>query len=99
MIRLGGASSHTILFGHLVHKEALNKFIRIEHPYQIQKIDLIEVFNMAVVCLYNQSNPTNNKVRLLNFKTGQEICEEKTCHGIPQVVEYISQLDLLLIGQ
>ena len=56
------------------------------------------MFNMAVVCLQNQTNTTNHKVRLINFKSGQQICEEKTCHGIPQLVEYISGLDLLLIG-
>ena len=76
----------------------MRKTIQIEYPYLIQKIELIEVFNMAVVCLVNQTNTTNHKVRLINFKTGQQISEEKTCYGIPQIVEYISSLDLLLIG-
>ena len=92
-------------FGKIVGKQEQYKELKLHQKYKIQKIKMIKKFNLIIVCCYQegQFDPMNsssdNKVLLLNFKTGEELSNISFESGqIPQHILYNEHDKSVIIG-
>ena len=90
-------TSQTLHFGTIIPKENQGHCLRLNPKYQIQSIKIIQKFNLVAICCYSEQQG-DNKVMLVNMKTGEDLCNSKSMSSIPQQILYIEQQEIIIIG-